>query len=348
MSAGPPDGDGDVEVTGGGYRRPWWLYGLVGLVVVAVLVAVGLQLTGSAGSSPDAAAPAPAPGTVRPDTAAPGPSTTAPEHHPRSSPRITSCSVDLPAPLLRIDHRAGSGFEAWDCDAVPYGPRAWVLRDASTGSFGHHSAVVTFPVPATDRGTVRTRHGIRGWWSPHEVVVQLPGGRARVRGDLAPRRLAAIAGRLRVDADGRLHVQAPGGLRVTTRNGWYRPPLERTVRYPARALGEGEALGDGLAFVGILQGVRFEDELYAGTRWPPVERTRPVHGHPAVFSGVEGGNASLAWRRDDGTVVFVGYSGARFDREAKAALRRLTARVELVQPAEWADRLDWVGRGQQS
>lgn len=342
------DGD-DTEVIGGGYRRPWLLYSVVAVIVLAVVVGAVSQLAGP-GAGPSTAAGPSASASAGPSSP-PGPPRTGPTGWsaypvPRRTdhPPIPGCSVDLPAPVLRGDRR-GAGFEVWDCASVPYGPRAWVLRDADTGSFGWHGAVVTYPVEHPgELVTPGRRHGIRGWWSRREVVVRVGGGLARVRSDLGDDTLAAIARGLRVGRDGDLQVTAPAGLELVARNVWYRPPLLRGVRYGSADLGERTALGYGLTVVGVLDGARFEDRVYGGTRAlglaeAPMRtalRAGQVHGHPAVLSGVQGGNASLAWQRDDGDVVFVGYSGAALDQDARAALRRLAHRVALVDVQRWS------------
>lgn len=346
----------DVEVTGGGYRRPWWLYGVVGLVVLGIAVAVGVRLSGpsgptsgsaSASASASAAASAGASSSATPPEGQPNPGTSyapaAPGPTGGRLPRVTTCAVDLPAPAFRgVGRRAGSGLNRWDCAALEDGPSAWVLRDADSGSFGHHGAVVTFPIDGNrpDLTLPGERQGL-GWWTRHQVVVRIGERYAQVRGDVGHDRLAAIARGLRL-VGGRLRVPAPRGLERVRGPVPYRSPLTREIRYGDAV--EAEQLG-GLVYAGVSNGAEFEDELYVAIQARPGGRVR---GHPAVFSAVGGGNLTLAWEPRPGLVAFVGYSGGLPDASTKRALHRLAQRLELVHGCEWRKhvaRVDDVSAG---
>ena len=219
------------------------------------------------------------------------------------------------------------------------GPWTVILRRAD-GSLGSHGAVVTFPVPILDlfpgrRVTVR---GAPGSAHRGEIVWPIGGAFARVQGDLGDTRLLEIARRTSI-VRGRPRVRAPKGLSVVF-TGPYRAPLAREARYGSVELGEGDSLGHGLTYTGVVRAGGFEDQLYARHRRDQRYNTHRrggsrVHGRPAVLSSVQGGNDTLAWELAPGLVAYVGYSGNSLDDAAARALTRLAERARLVSPVAW-------------
>lgn len=342
-----PHEEDDVEVTGGGYGRPWGLYAVVALLVVALAAGGVASWMGHGGGGsvatathPTSATPtAPSRTPQRGSTPSPAPSGASRSPGQRQGPGRPTCDVSLPAVAFRgVDRRAGSGLNRWDCNAVPDGPWAWVLRDASGGTLGHDGAVVTFPVDpsGTDLADPGDRHRL-AWTSPREVLVRVGDQYARVCGDLGRARLAALAARLRLGEDDYLHLSAPPGMTIVGGGiDWYRPPLTREIRYAAEQVGEEETFGGGLVYAAVQDGAQFEDELYAATDDHPAGR---VHGHPAVFSQVGGGSLTLAWQPRPGIVALVGYSGGLPDRAVRQALHRLADRLQLLPASAWPTRV---------
>ena len=324
-----------AEVTGSErYRRPWGLYLVVALVAVAVAVAAVAKLGGgtpSTGPAPPTASAAPSSSSPFDGALAPAP-TTAPTAALDGS---RGCSIGLPGLVIGQARRTGSVLRTWDCPAGD-GAQTLVVRRTRDGSLGRNGAVVTFPVNAMDPGALTSpqlRHGMRGWWSPGTLVWKVGGQYARVRGDLPPRTLAQVARGVTPKSWEGYDIRLPSGLQAVLWSS-YGSVLVREVRYGAADVGESEALGDGLVYTAVLSGGGFEDRLYA-THVTPAGR---VHGHPAVISDVEGGNATIAWQPQLGTVALVGYSGASRSAATDAALRRLAARTELGAAQVWRHR----------
>jgi len=252
-------------------------------------------------------------------------------------------------------------LERWDPKADS-GPRTVVLR-AADGSLAHHSAVVTFPVPAPSTGSPIDIDGRAGMVSDDAVTVSLDGRYARVRGDLGTDTLLQIAAFTRLDPsshqpvvtvvpDGLTEsdttVEAPQpvvgqplpGLTAVVQ-GPAAIPVLREARYGSAALGETAALGDGLAFVSSATGGAIEDYLLAHH----ARTDLMAQGHPAALyevaadewgaPGPLSGNAALVWEISPGTMVAVGYSGSSASDQSVAALQRLADRVQLVDEATW-------------
>jgi hypothetical protein len=207
------------------------------------------------------------------------------------------------------------------------GPWAVIVRRRD-GSLGRHGAVVTFPVaPLAGR---RVSHGrLHGTAAHRQVVWPLGKSHARVRGDLGPGALLALAAHTSV-VRGRPVVRPLRGYVVTAPLP-YRPKEVREVRYRDRGgLGAyGTRLG--FVFTGAARAADFEDQLYAHGAEPAGR----VHGWPALASALLGGNATVAWSPVPGVVAYVGYSGVTYNAAAKAALLCLASRTRPLSEAEW-------------
>ena len=207
------------------------------------------------------------------------------------------------------------------------GPWAVIVRRAD-GSLARHGAVVTYPVaPLVGRPVSRGRlHGTAAY---RQVVWPLAGAHARVRGDLGPEALLAIAARTSV-VHGRPVVRPPRGYLVT-RSLPYRPTEVHEVRYRDRGgLGAyGTRLG--FVFTGVVRAGGYEDQIYV----QGAEPAGLVHRWPAVVSMLMGGNATLVWSPRPGIVAYVGYSGVMYDSGANAALTCLSRRSRPLSDAEW-------------
>ncbi|MFF1542570.1 hypothetical protein [Streptomyces sp. NPDC058291] len=229
---------------------------------------------------------------------------------------ITGLPLPRNATLVKRDRTARAG------------PWTVVVRGAD-GSLGRHGAVVTFPVaPATDGRPVRVGD-VTGRARGREITWPVGGSYARVRGDLAPSRLIAVAAGTAV-VSGRPAVDPPPGLSVASQ-GTSRPTYLLEARYSSRATGESDGLSGGLTFTGVARCGGLEDQLFAAR----VRSAGTVHGKPAVVTSAVGGNGALVWEPTPGVVAYVGYSGALFGDGAVAALRRLAARSRLLTPAQW-------------
>jgi hypothetical protein len=277
-------------------RVPRWVTAGAVVVVAAGAVAVAYQFRGG---SVDEPRPSPTPSVALP---VPGPPV-----EPGPDARV----VRDETPGLLIDGPIGGAVNGVD-RAAATGPWSVTVRRAD-GSFGRHSAVVTFPV---------AKRGESLRWP-------LDGRYARIRGDLSAGELKAIASATTV-RDGRPVVHAPSGFTVvSTARYWGRETHE--TRYGARDLAEADALGGGLVFTGVTRGGWFEDELYlAGA-----EYAGTVHARPVVASVQVGGNGGIAWEPAPGVVAFLGYSGGAFDHAAVEALLRLGVRSSLVTERDW-------------
>ncbi|MEV4342897.1 hypothetical protein AB0J83_00255 [Actinoplanes sp. NPDC049596] len=196
----------------------------------------------------------------------------------------------------------GAGLDRRDTTAAT-GPWTVVVRGEG-GSLGRDGAVVTYPVPREGDG-------------PGKVVKRLGDTYARVRGDLAPDGLKAIADSITVSG-GRPVVRPPRGMSVVA-TGTYRPASIHEIRYGTAELGEQAALGSGLTFTGVAAAGGYEDHLYA----------------TGDLSSVFGGNGAIAWEPKPGLIAFIGYSGATRTAAADEALQRLAGRARAINGDGW-------------
>jgi len=60
-----------------------------------------------------------------------------------------------------------------------------------------------------------------------------------------------------------------------------------------------------------------------------------VQNHPAVESGVNGGNGTLAWEPQPGVIAYVGYSGGAMDGAAEQALVTLADASHPLDQTQW-------------
>lgn len=334
------DHQGDTEVTGGGYRRPWYLYAVVALVVVAVVAgAVSQWGRGDPGASP-APVDTPSASDRRPAPASPrtflagvellppaGPWTPARRRHPVAGQNAgASCGYDAPALRVRgvrpLNRASGTTCAAGDA------ARSIVLRSRHHGRFAWHSAVLTYPVapPPGFTGPARTRHGVRGWWTGHSVAWRVGRQYAVVRGDLPGTTLARVVGAFHVGDFGSLEMGPVPGVRVS-HQALYESPTHREAGYTAFTLGERASLGDTQVMTRVVAGAAIEDRLLAAGARPAGQ----VHGRPAVFAQ-EAGTALLAWELEPGVVAVVACLGATAGTDAEPGLRRVAARTVVVPP----------------
>ena len=241
----------------------------------------------------------------------------------------TNSPVDITIGAISIGAvPAGGTLERYDAGAGA-GPWSIVVR-RSDGSFGLHSAVVVFPVAEPKALATPVAVGGRTGFSGQRTVVWPIGDQwARIRGDLDPSQLIEIAAFVRV-VDGRPAVGSLDSFTVGPLL-TYRPASIDEIRYGSTDLGEAGALGNGLAYTGVLSGGVFEDEVFETNGRPGFT----VSGQPAVVSSVNGGNGTLAWEPTPGVVAYVGYSGTSMDDNAVAALVRLANRTTAVSASEW-------------
>ena len=221
------------------------------------------------------------------------------------------------------------------------GAQTVVVR-AADGSLAHHSAVVTWPADAEATGTPVVINGQPGHAADGVVTWSVDGKVGRVRGDLGADALIAIARATTVDPTTQ-QPDVPGpppGLHVVAR-GPAGTPVQREARYGSVPLGEGDALGAGLALAVSATGGAIEDYL--------LEHHAPtdvfVQGHRAAWYDPDftapspplllGGNGTLVWENSPGVLVAVGYSGSSSSPAAVAALTRLGERVRIVDETAW-------------
>jgi hypothetical protein len=331
---GPPDPE-DVEVTGGGYRRPWVLYAVVA-VLVAALLGGAVVTWGGAGQQ---AQPAP-PTTTAPD---PRPST-ADDRASASGDSQLQCQVEVPGVVLPGAAK-GDGALVRTCQQALTGPHAWLLRaDPSSGEGGAADVVVVFPVPPEERkvnaGQER-RFGIEGSWHDDDRLVwQLGGQYAKATGRVGLDRLEAIRRGTRVDEHGQFHLQVPDGMSTILRDTWYDPPVQRMSFYRAADLGAADAFGDRPFVFVVARGLRMQETLQEA----PPDRVRTVHGRRAVFSsGQPFPWESLLWEVEPGVVATVTCPPRGPDEpssaEQRAILLRLARHAEVVTPERWERRV---------
>lgn len=221
------------------------------------------------------------------------------------------------------------------------GAQTVVVR-AEDGSLAHHSAVVTWPADLDTTGTPVDVNGLPGWAGDGIVTWNVNGKGGRVRGDLGADALLAIARATTVDPTTQQPdvPEPPPGLHVVAR-GPAATPVQREARYGSAALGEGEALGAGLALAVSATGGAIEDYLLG--HHAPTEVF--VQGHRAAWYDPDftepspplllGGNGTLVWETSPGVLVAVGYSGSSSSPAAVAALTRLGERVQILDEAAW-------------
>lgn len=339
---------GDAEVTGGGYRRPWILYVVVGLVVLAVAGSVVTRWVTPHGSA-TATSPGPtsshaSPGPTSQSRPLPLPDRPSPDPFPipgekwTPQPRRTpvqgqnagaSCVHVVPRLLVRDFEPEASRALRGCADARE--AASVVLRSREDGRLGVDSAVLTFPVgrvPGAE-GTPTRRHGLRGWWGPHSVVWAVAGQHARVRGDLPGSTLARIAEGFRVGRYGALQVRPVPGVRVSHQSPYVSSAWWQGS-YSTAVLDELDSLGRGWVFGRTTTGALLEDRLL----WAGAEPAGVVRGHPATFCRWEDGTAVLAWEVRPGVDAVVGYRGPAGGRAVEATLRRL-AEHSRVRPPDW-------------
>ena len=315
----------------------------VGLILGAVVAALSLgqlgQLADPSQRPPAVVAPDVATTTARPDL----PATPEPDK-PISLETIRRCPAQLGGlqlgGLTLSDHRRVNGWShvRWDCRALN-GPWSVVVR-AADGRFGVHGAVVTFPVEPGGTGTAATKP--RGAvWRPgaQQLVWPLAGAHAQIVGDIGQTQLEDLATRITVEA-GKPRLSAPDGysaryvlLATTT----YRPPVVHEMHYRTRDLGQESRLGDGLVYTGLMSGAALESQAFAARATP----AGLVRGRPAIYSGGQGGERTLAWEPAPGEVAYIGVRGAATETGAMAEadaieyLRALADQGRPLSPAQW-------------
>jgi hypothetical protein len=222
------------------------------------------------------------------------------------------------------------GLERVDSDAEQ-GPWTVIVRRPD-GSLGRHGAVVTYPAPAAVLERTVDVNGVVGGIADKLVVWPLGDGFARVRGDLDDATMLAIA-RATTVVDGHPVVGSLRGVDLEViRSAPYRATSVREMRYGSADLGEGAALGKGLAYTDVFVGGGFEDQLYLQGTLDFVD----VDGRATVVSEVGGGNATMAWEPEPGVVALVGYSGSAISAAATDALARLVVRTRPLDATAWS------------
>ncbi len=205
---------------------------------------------------------------------------------------------------------------------------AWtVVVRAANGSLGLHSAVVSYPVPKPVLARQVRIGDVVGGMTEREVAWPIAGGYAKVHGDLPDSQLVAIAAATRI-VDHRPVVGSVVGLTVGPSRPYRAVHVDEVRMYDL-------ATADtvlGFVYTDVEVSGGFEDQLFAGT--PSTGFT--VHGHPAVISTVNGGNATIAWEPAPGVVADVGYSGRQLDDLAIAALVDLANRSTTLDALAWA------------
>jgi hypothetical protein len=310
----------------------------VGLILGAVLAALLFsqlgQLADPSQRPAAVVAPAVAATTASPDLP------TAPETvEPIGMATIRRCPANMGG-LTLGDHLDVNGWShvRWDCSALK-GPWSVVIR-AAHGHFGVHGAVVTFPVPRAGTGTETAATRPRGavWRSARQLVWPLAGAHAQIVGDTGQAQLVDLATRITVES-GKPRLPGPDGLvarYVLEATTTYRSPVVHEMHYRTRDLGQ-ERLGDGLVYTGLMSGAALESQAFAA-------RARPagfVRGHPAIYSGGEGDDRTLAWESGPGEVAYIGVSGAPTkdaaitQADAVEYLRALADGGRPLTPAQW-------------
>jgi hypothetical protein len=245
---------------------------------------------------------------------------------PATSPLLSFAALVVEGAAPVGPEASGSGGDATvdrRDGAARAGAWSIVIR-AADGSLGYHSAIVTYPVPAVSGGEhitvgtgVATIAGSTLTWRADA------GGFARLRGDLSRPQLVAIAAAVTVVA-GRPVLGALDGFTVQAAAP-YRAPDVREV------LLHGVSVRLAFVYTGVLEGGFFEDQLLA----QPDRTSVTVHGHRAVVSTIQGGNATIAWEPRPGVVAYVGYSGPGMTDAVLAELARVANRTSAIDAAAW-------------
>lgn len=293
---------------------------LVGLLAGAVLVAIAL---GQLSPEPSPRTPAVALTTVPEPSATPAPDV------PIGVDSIRRCQVRLGG-LMLGDHLSppGSALERWQCDALQ-GPWSVVIR-ATRGTFGVHSAVVTYPVDRTGTGLPSTRPPDGVWYpSSQKLVWPIGSSLAQIVGDVGQSTLENLATRVSVEG-GKPHFKGQAGF-VVSASMLFGAPVVHEMRYGAKDLGHQRVLGDGLVFTGVTSGASFESLAFESR----AKASGVVRGKPAIYTEGQGGNGSLAWQEAPGLVHYIGYSGKASSAGAIEALRALASKARLLTPAQW-------------
>lgn len=310
----------DAEVTGSGYRRPWVLYAVAALLVVAVAVGVAVKF-GHPGPAAPVAAPSPSVSSSSHPVASHRPAPPFDRLSAEPPPLVgdgwlptdrnrsvqgqnagASCDHEVPGLLLR-DSTASETQSRTVC-SPGVAPSSIVVRDVPGGFLGHRSAVLTYPVapPLEGAGPARTHDGLRGWWFDGGVAWRVGGQDALVRGDLPQRTLARLALAFRLDSYGGLELDRVAGTAVS-HQALYDGVADRTALYPAWAVGLQQRLGRATVFTRVTSGSEVEDRILRAGAQP----VGTVHGHPAVVSRWSDHYVVLAWELEPGITALVGY-----------------------------------------
>lgn len=346
-----PDYGTTELVDGGSTRRPWGAY-----VVVALLVLAGLGLgvhklvtahhlattsspTSSAGTAtakPRASAP-----STPPDRSQRRPAPLRPvglsmsygslfaEQVPGADACVRSGAMLAIRPGLRAAGAPTTSLSA-QCHR-PSSAMSIVLR-RDDGSFGEHSAIISYPAVTMDPGRTSaptTHDGKTGYWRLHGLTWQVRGVYVQVQGDLPRAGLARIA----------LAVKVTGGrspqLRVAPVPGyhaeWTGPSNGvgySLASYTATSLGYQPALGSTQLQLGLWTGISLEASLYSdptnGVIAPVV-----VHGQHGVLMHLSGGGVAVAWQVPPYAAAIVQCLACSASRTAEAALRQIAQTTDL-------------------
>jgi hypothetical protein len=242
---------------------------------------------------------------------------------------IGECPVQLGGMLLGdLQRTPGSAVERWHCDALN-GPWSVVIR-ATSGHFGVHSAVVTFPVARVGSGVPSTKPQ-GGIWNPgtRKLTWPLGSSHAQIVGDLGQATLEDLATRVTIDL---------GEPRFSPLKGFaardaipYDSPVVHEIRYSTDDLGEAGIRGSGLIYTGVTLGASFETLVFEANAQP----AGSVRSMPALFSRVPSGNGALAWESAPGEVTYVGTAGIATRANAVETLRALADNAQMLTPRQW-------------
>ena len=260
----------------------------------------------------------------------------APTSSSASSPTVATVPalVTEPGGLALGGVAQGVALDRHDAGAVT-GPWSVVVRGPN-GSLANDSAVVTFPDEAPG-AALRPVHVGDEVASARDgaVIWKIAGGYARVQGDLPEADLIRIAAAVTIMSppDGAPYpaVGPLAGFTVGAPEPYRSPSVHELRYYDSGAVGQSNALGNGLVYTGVYKGAWFEDQLLLDRSLSRVS----VQGHPGIVSGVQGGNGTLAWEPSPGVVVYVGYSGGPLDGVAGSGLESLGQQSSLISAAAW-------------
>jgi hypothetical protein len=246
------------------------------------------------------------------------------------SPAIVALKFDDQDTGPRANSEVNHALERYDAGAEQ-GPWTVIVRRPD-GTLGYHGAVITYPASSAVLERTVDVNGTMGGAANGIVVWPIGDSFARVRGDLDDETMLALA-RATTVVNGRPVLGSPPvpGL-LTVRSAPYRSTSVNEMRYGSSDLGEGGALGNGLAYTDVFTGGGFEDQLYAQGGRQLVD----VGSRKAVVSNVGGGNATMAWELEPGLVALVGYSGSASSTATTDALARLVLRTRPLDAAGWS------------